>query len=100
MDRVKVKTPTTLDIAKEARRKAIMAALNPNTASTPLPAPTASTSTSSSTLIGSTKPKSRPLVELDDDDDDFQIITNPDLPSIPKNLPPKKRQLPWEENLG
>jgi hypothetical protein len=39
--------------------------------------------------------KEKVLVVSDSEDEEFKM-----LPSVPKDLPSRKRQLPWEENVG
>jgi hypothetical protein len=82
------------ETAAERRRKAIMAALEPNTilGSNPLPIASTSTSTASaSNKKASTLPLKSGREAL--------VGMNRELPSIPKELQARKRQLPWDEEM-
>jgi hypothetical protein len=83
-----------VETAAERRRKAIMAALEPNTISASNPTPKASTSSfgaGSSSKTG-TMPAKR--------EREMVVQTNMEMPSIPKDIMARKRQLPWEEDVG
>jgi hypothetical protein len=109
---VRVK-PKVVETAAERRRKAIMAALEPNTLN-------ASSGSSSSTVKARPKPvamtsmmvggqrvavprkeghrdRDKEIVLVVSDDEEEEEVV---LPRIPKDLPSRKRQLPWEEDVG
>ena len=102
--------PKVVETAAERRRKAIMAALEPNTLassssssgpSKPKPKPVAMTSM----MVGGQRvavprkdrEKDKEIVLVVSDDEEVEEVK---LPSIPKDLPSRKRQLPWEEDVG
>jgi len=94
----------------ERRRAAIMAALEPNTIAGPSnpskPIVKAKPVNMTSLMVGGQrvavprtereeKEKEKVLVVSDSEDEEVKM-----LPSVPKGLPSRKRQLPWEENVG
>lgn len=103
--RVKPKVEQT---AAEKRRAAIMAALEPNTIAGPSnpskPIVKAKSINMTSMMVGGQRVavprkerevETKVLVVSDSEDEEVKA-----LPSMPKDVPSRKRQLPWEENVG
>jgi hypothetical protein len=106
----RVKPKVVEQTAAEKRRAAIMAALEPNTINPSGPSKPAVIAkpkpiNMTSMMVGGQRvavarkdnreAEAKVLVVSDSEDEEIR-----ELPSILKDLPSRKRQLPWEENVG
>ena len=100
--------PVVEQTAAEKRRAAIMAALEPNTINAAGPSKPKIAVVKPVNMTSMMVGGQRVAVPRKDREVDKKVLVISDsedeevkeLPSLPKDLPSRKRQLPWEENVG